>query len=294
MSHMSFNSIRFGRAPSQVGNGRDPLSDDQIRALAPSVFATEAHESRSERFAYIPTFQVVTAMRNEGFIPVRAVQGRSRVPGKAEFTKHMLRFRHAGQVGQARKVGDIIPEVALINAHDGTSAYRLMAGLFRLVCLNGMVVMEREGTDVHVPHKGDVAGQVIEGSYRVISEFVRAIDDAEAWTGTTLNRDEQMALATAAHTLRFGDAEGNVETPIQPEQLLIARRHDDAGSNLWLTHNRLQENIIRGGLTARGRDANGRPRRTTTREVRNIDGDVKLNRALWVLSDAMAKLKQAA
>ena len=40
MSHTSFDSIRFGRSPSQVGNGRDPLSDDQIRALAPSVFAT--------------------------------------------------------------------------------------------------------------------------------------------------------------------------------------------------------------------------------------------------------------
>lgn len=51
---------------------------------------------------------------------------------------------------------------------------------------------------------------------------------------------------------------------------------------------------MRGGLHAMGRDANNRARRVTTREVRNIDGDVKLNRALWLLSQRMAELKAAA
>ena len=35
-----------------------PLSDDQIRRVAPSIFAEAPHESRSERYSYIPTATV--------------------------------------------------------------------------------------------------------------------------------------------------------------------------------------------------------------------------------------------
>jgi hypothetical protein len=32
-----------------------PLSDDQLRRVTPSLFAEAAHESRSDKYAYIPT-----------------------------------------------------------------------------------------------------------------------------------------------------------------------------------------------------------------------------------------------
>jgi uncharacterized protein DUF932 len=44
----------------------------------------------------------------------------------------MLRFRHE-DVSQSLAVDDVIPEVVLINSHDGTSAYKLIAGLYRLM-----------------------------------------------------------------------------------------------------------------------------------------------------------------
>ncbi|NBW19567.1 MAG: DUF932 domain-containing protein, partial [Caulobacteraceae bacterium] len=70
----------------------------------------------------------------------------------------MIRFRHIGEAGNARAlaVGDTFPEVVLVNANDGSSAYKLMAGVFRLVCLNGMVVAERQTGQVSVHHKGDI------------------------------------------------------------------------------------------------------------------------------------------
>jgi hypothetical protein len=281
----------FGKT---IADGRNVLTDEQISRFAPSVFATQAHESRSARFAYIPTTQVLAAMRAEGFQPMKVAQGRSRIEGKAEYTKHMIRFRHASQNHGSLKLGQTFPEVVLINSHDGTSAYKLMSGLFRLVCLNGMVVREGIGSDFRVPHVGDVVGKVIEGSYKVIDESTRSLEAAEAWADIRLGRDEQMFFAEAAHTIRFADAEGNVETAIKPAQLLGQRRAADASNDLWTTFNRVQENAVKGGLTAMGRDANNRLRRTTTREVKNIDGDVKLNRALWVLAERMASLKGVA
>ena len=291
---MSFFSPRSSFIRSASKSGNEPLTNEQIMRAAPSAFAAEKHESRSERYAYIPTSEVIDGLRSNGFVPMFAKQGNSRVPGKADFTKHLIRFRHEGQKTGMQKVGDTYPEVILVNSHDGTSAYKIMAGLFRLVCLNGMVVSDREFANVSIPHKGNVTDLVIEGSYTVLDESRKALEAADVWAGVTLSRDEQVAMAEAAHTIRFGDAEGESETPIKPEQLLTVRRHDDSGSDLWRTANTIQENVIRGGLTAWGRDANNRPRRTTTREVRGIDADVKMNKALWMLSERMAQIKAAA
>ena len=287
---MSFIGSRYSFS-ARVG--REILNNDQIARLAPSAFATQAHDSRSARYTYIPTSEVIDGLRAQGFQPVFAKQGRSRIAGKADFTKHLVRFRFHGQGPALRRIGETFPEVVLVNSHDGTSAYQIMAGMLRLVCLNGMIVEDRELATVKVPHKGDVVSEVIEGSYTVLEESKRALVAADEWAGVTLKSDERMAMAEAAHVLRFADADGNVETPFQPDQMLTVRRSVDRNNDLWTTTNVIQENVIRGGLSAWGRDANNRPRRVTTREVRGIDQDVKLNRSLWVLGERMAQLKAA-
>jgi hypothetical protein len=283
----------IGRIPRP--DGVTPLSDEDIRRLAPSAFAAGAHGSRSARYAYIPTAGVIASMRANGFLPMAAAQARARDAGRAGHAKHMLRFRHADARPTAeRRVGATFPEIVLLNSHDGTSAYRVISGVFRLICLNGMVVADRHGAEVRVPHKGDVVRQVVEGGHAVLDDARRALGAAEAWRGVTLSRDDQRAFGEAAHQLRFGDAQGDATTPITPEQLLAPRRAEDAGDDLWRVFNRVQENAIRGGLTAWDRDAQGRPRRVTSRAVTGIDGGVRLNRALWRLAERMAETKGAA
>ncbi len=289
---MSF--ISSARTGFNVRYGNTPLDDGMLRNLAPSAFATEPHSSRSSRYAYIPTAEVIAGLRANGFLPFFAKQGGTRDASRREFTKHLIRFRYQGEIPELRHVGQTFPEIVLLNSHDGSSAYQIMAGLFRLVCLNGMVVADKEVGTVRVPHKGNIVHQVVEGSYTVLEESRRALDAAGVWGGVNLSRNEQHAMAEAAHVLRFGDGEGDAtETPIRPDQLLAPRRHDDAGADLWRTFNRVQENAIRGGLTAWGRDANNRRRRVTTREVKGIDQDVRLNKALWVLGERMAQIKSA-
>ena len=155
--------------------------------------------------------------------------------------------------------------------------------------------MVADGTldELTVHHKGDVQRQVIDGSLRILEAAPKAMAQIQAWQSLQLAPAEQAIFSEAAHTLRFGNAEGKVETPITPAQLLQARRNADTGADLWHTMNRVQENVIRGGLRARASRQPGQRvgRIVTTREVRNIDQDVRLNRALWVLSEQMAKLR---
>ena len=112
------NFSRFMRGMS-AGNritGRgEALSDEQLRAAVPSIFATDAHESRSARFAPVPTITVLDGLRAEGFEPFSAVQARTRIEGKAEYTKHMLRLRHRSLTNTE---GDAF-EIVLVNANDG-------------------------------------------------------------------------------------------------------------------------------------------------------------------------------
>ncbi len=289
MSYVS-RGLRFGGHSSFSAGA--PMTDADLKRIAPSIFATERHESRSDRFTYIPTFEVLSGLRSQGFVPVRAIQGKSRTEGKEAYTKHMVRFQHPDFAAR-RSLGGVAPEVVLMNAHDGTSSYRTMSGVFRSICTNSMIVMEDGATDIRIPHKGDVLHQVIEGSFAVIEQSQLTLDRADAWAGVPLNRDEAQIMAEAAHIIRFADTDGETDTAIKAEQLLIPRRQDDMSNDLWRVFNRVQENVIRGGLSATGRDANNRHRRTTTREVKGIDADVKINRALWHLTERMAALKAA-
>lgn len=268
-----------------------PMSMDQLRNVVPSAFASSAHASRSDRYEYIPTSTVITAMMAEGFQPFKATQSGSRIEGKAEYTKHMIRFRHPDM--NVSKVGDLTPEVILINSHDGTSAYKLMAGLFRLVCSNGLIVSESTIGSLSVPHKGDIAHRVIEGSFEIVKQTKDSLQITEAWSNLQLSAGEQSAYAEAAHTMRFADSDGKVDTPITAAMLLAPRRHQDDAPDLFTTMNRVQENVIKGGLRARAARRQGERmgRVVTTREVRGIDQDVKLNRAMWQLAERMAELK---
>lgn len=277
---------------TRQNNPTATLTLDALRSMVPSAFATQAHESRSERYSYIPTSNVIEAMMREGFAPVAARQSSSRIEGKTEYTKHMIRFRSANAL-QTLAVGDTIPEVVLINSHDGTSTYQLSAGFFRLVCSNGLMVSEGMQDAIRIPHKGNIIDAVIDGSQRIVSGSGRAIATIEEWDHLQLTAGEQEAFAEAAHALRFADSEGVADTPITAAMLLKPRRHEDANGTLWGTMNRVQENVIKGGLHARAerRPGERRGRIVTTREVRGIDQDVKLNRALWTLSERMAELK---
>jgi Domain of unknown function (DUF932) len=284
-------ATRFARS-TRVLRAEVPLTEDQMRAAAPSVFAEGKHASRSERYTYIPTIEVLRGLRKEGFEPFMVAQGASRIEGKAAYTKHMIRMRHAGQVQTKPEANEII----LINSHDGASSYQMLAGMFRFVCCNGLVVGDVV-QDIRIPHKGNIQGEVIEGAFRVLDEFEAVEQHAEAMKALPLEPREEIAFATAALALRFGErpveetgaTDGPRPAPITAEQLNEPRRIEDTGHNLWAVLQRVQENVIRGGQP--GRSVQGR--RLHTRPVGSIDRGVSLNRALWMLAEEMRQIKAA-
>ncbi|MBH3133358.1 DUF945 domain-containing protein [Serratia marcescens] len=262
---------RFGHI-NQIRRDR-PLTREELMHYVPSVFGEDRHASRSEKYTYIPTITLLENLQHEGFQPFFACQTRVRDPDRRAHTKHMLRLRRAGHI-----TGQQVPEIILLNSHDGSSSYQMLPGLFRGVCTNGLVCGQSFG-EVRVPHRGNVVEKVIEGAYEVLGIFDRVEDKREAMQSLLLPPPAQQALAKAALMYRFGEE----HQPVTEAQALSPRRWQDEQNDLWTVFNRLQENLSKGGLA--GRSAQGK--RSRTRAVNGIDGDIKLNRALWVMAEEL-------
>ena len=271
-------------------NPMNPLTRDQLRSVAPSVFADSPWEKCSDKYAFIPTIQVVDLLEGEGYQVVKASQSRTRVEGKEGFTKHMLRFRHQDIMTRPveSRVGDLFPEIVVTNSHDTGSAFKVDLGIFRLACLNGMMVADSTLPSTSIRHSGRI-DDVVNASLKAIEAAPLALEGVQTMNSVQLTDREQLAFATAARELRWPTDETG-RNRMEPSQLLRGRRYTDRGPSLWATMNRVQENMVKGGRWVKVLPVDpSRPvyeSRAAT-AVKGVDQDRKLNKALWALAEQM-------
>jgi hypothetical protein len=249
------------------------LSLDAVRTRAPAVFAPSADERLSSKYTFLPTERILTGLMTAGFVPVDARQASAR-RGSALHARHVVRLRPRFQTVQLK---DSVPEVVFLNSHDGSSAYQLRMGLFRVVCTNGLIVSRGAFPAYCVSHRGNIVDDVVAGALKLAERFESLAGQVERMEQRQLFKDEQLAFAEAALRLRFP---GPAESGMQPAQLLVCRRSEDVGDDLWRVYNRCQEHLLRGGLSRRSITG----RLTRTRAIGSIRRDVALNGQLWDLA----------
>ncbi len=249
------------------------LSLDAVRQQAPAVFSPSAHERTSSKYTFVPSERVLSGLMQAGFVPVDARQTHTRRASPLH-ARHVVRLRRRFE---AVRLADSVPEVVFLNSHDGTSAYQLRMGIFRVVCTNGLIVSRGAFPAYCVSHRGNVVDEVIAGALEISERFEVLAAQVERMERRPLQMDEQIAFAERALSLRFADL---ANCGMQPSQLLTLRRPEDAGDDLWKTFNRVQENLLRGGLSRRA--ASGRL--TRTRRITSIRQDLRLNSQLWDLA----------
>ena len=263
---------------------RDCISLERASQMIPAL-VSEPHHSRSARYEHIPTISILRALEKEGFSIHGLTTAKVRNGDRNGFQKHLVRLRRPEHAAR-----DEAPEVVLINSHDGSSSYQLLCGMIRFACANGLIVGDT-WSNVRVKHTGkDLIGQVIEGTYSVVENFDRLAGRVDEMKAITLAPAEQEAFAEAAMSLRYSDEN---PSPISAPRLLMARRKEDVRADLWTVFNRIQENIIKGGQRGIIHEPGKVPRNASVRAVNGIDGNVKLNQALFTLAESMAKLKAA-
>lgn len=255
---------------------RTPLSDDAIRAKAPSVFAERAMPGASSKYSFIPTARVVDALRGEGWVPVEAKEQAVKVDHRVGFQRHIVRFHRAG-AEPIKAVGDVRMELSLVNSHDRLSGYQLYAGVYRAACANGMMVADSVVGKISERHTGLEVQSVVEAS-RLIAAQAPAVEASIAGLqAVRMTPAQQIVFAEAALILKYDG-----DSPVSAESILRPLRTADAGDDLWRVLNRCQEHLIRGG----DRAYSDTGRRIRTRPVNSITEDVRLNKALWRIAEA--------
>ncbi len=264
------------------------LTLETLQHRAPSIFSKSSAASTSDKYQHISTIDVIERLKDKGFLPTFATQNHCRLESKEDFTKHMIRFRHQDT---QPTVGGLFPELVLTNSHDGLSSYRLDAGLYRLVCSNGMVAGNKYSV-VRVRHQGNVVDNVIEGTYDVIETAHKLLEVANKMESIPLTVKEQIAFAETAHEVRF-DEKSEISKAIEPRQLLEPRRYAEMGKHdLFTIFNIIQENLMKGGMRCYLKNERGYPtKRTSTRGINSIDKNIALNRALWTQAEEILELK---
>jgi hypothetical protein len=150
-------------------------------------------------------------------------------------------------------------------------------GIFRVVCTNGLIVSRAAFPTFSVPHRGNIVDDVVAHALGIAERFDVLAAQVERMEQRQLFKDEQLRFAERALALRYPDP---MEAGMPASQLLQCRRPEDTGDDLYSILNKVQENLVRGGLTRRS--AGGRLVRT--RRISSIREDVRINSGLWDLA----------
>ena len=260
----------FGRN-IQPKNRTMIINEDMLRRQAPAVFATSANEERtSDRYTFIPTTSVIETLQEDGWEAWDAKQVRSRKWSDMH-AKHIVRMRRQ-KVEERTKVGDSFVELLIVNSHNGLQTYNLHAGIFRMVCSNGLIIGDENYGKVKVKHIGYSPDEVIAASQKLVASTHEIYQTRDNWNRQELDLSERRQFFADAAALRW---ESPTEDTIR--QVGQARRMEDAGDDLWSIYNVAQENLTRAGWVD--------PKtRRKARKITSISRDVELNSQLWDLA----------
>lgn len=276
---------------------RTEMNNEMIEKFAPAVFAEQPYGETSSKYSFIPTIRFIDKLRERGWIPVSAQEQRVRLKDRAGFQKHLIRFQHESQLGI--DVGTR-PEILLTNSHDGKSSFKLMAGIFRIACANGLIVGESMLPSVSIMHTGYTDELVRDASDHMLEGTPRLLGGIKQFQDVPLSEQESRIFAESAAMIRWNNCQAE-ELPVKPDALLAVRRSEDRESNLWSTFNVVQENLMKGGYRMKPKPAADNTYKRYSRsallgkKARRIDSineDVRLNRGLWNLAEKMRELKK--
>lgn len=250
-----------------------PIDIEDIKHKVPSVFSDSHVKNLSDSYVQITTADLIKKLEANGWVPIHAHQLRTKRPKAELYAKHVIRFRNPKHLIGTKKNIDTIPELLLINSHDGKCSFKLSAGLYRVVCSNGLVVKSGELTQIRLRHKGFTMEE-LESSIKEFNDHIpQVIDKVGQMRSVELKPAQIKKFAREAVNIRW-----NKEyQPQGMDELIQPLRPEDEGNNLWNVYNRVQEKIVRGGF----KGATGR----TVKCLKNYDRELQINRKLFQLAE---------
>ena len=232
----------------------------------------------SERYAFTNTYDIVLAMHKRGY-RVSSVMG-----GKRNYNKVMIRMR-SPDYGEH---DGAIPELVVLDSHDGSSRLKTALGALTVACLNGMIAADMLYSRSYLHHARDLQAQMMLDMDDVddaVKKLRIAIRNMRRYQTSFA---ERLLVADSAIKQRWGeDRDGSFVADLRQKMLRI-RRDEDNNNDLYTVMNVVQENILRGGGSYVVND-----RLQHIRPINAVDRNVTINQQLWQVAEDIMKKRAA-
>ena len=246
----------------------------EIRQLANSIFTTQGAPGTSDKYAHISTEKIIDDMQLLGWGVVDAKQVKAR---KGEgYQKHLVVFRNNDIQITAEDGDNVFPQILLTNSHDGKNAFTFTAGLFRMVCENGLVVSSREFENMKIRHYGYSFEELQDTIKAMVEKLPLTVESLNKFRQVELSQEQALDFTKKALEVRLGELD-NIQIDLQ--DLLTPTRSEDRGNDLWSVYNVVQEKLIHGmfnykyGVKSR-----------KARKIKNFKQDLVINERLYDLA----------
>jgi hypothetical protein len=251
-------------------------SKDEIYKIAPSVFTEFGAPNTSEKYSHIPTYRIIEDMETLGWGVVDAKEVKARK--QVGYQKHLIVFRNDEIIINGADNDIIYPQILLTNSHDGKNAFMFTAGLFRMVCENGLVISTQEFENMKIRHYG-YDFEILQETIKVMVEKLPlTVDSMNKFKATELAQEQALDFARKAVNCRFNENEiENINVDFS--SLLTPTRDEDKGNDLWSVFNIVQEKLIHGMFNYTYGNKNRK-----ARKIKNFKQDMILNEKLYNLA----------
>jgi hypothetical protein len=260
-----------------------PLTNEELKAKAPSLFQEQPYHEVSEKYHFIPTIDIVENLREQSWFPVSVSEAGVRDISKDGFQQHYVRFQNFQDL--INPSGNVV-ELLLFNSHDRSKAFTISAGIYRYVCSNGLVIADSVFDSYKIKHLGDRNNDVENAVARITEVKPKLLSKIAKFESIKLNKSEKEAFMQSALPLRF---ENHLELD-NPNDLLNPLRTEDTKDDLYTTLNVLQENLLSSKISGYNKDTG---RRFTSKEITSISKDVDINKGLWDIAERIASIKDS-
>jgi uncharacterized protein DUF932 len=270
-------SIKLSLKKRVLKNTGTPLTIAEAATVAPALLHDAAGVTTLERYSHIPTYAIIEEMQQMGMGIAEVAQSRAAYDWADREQKHMVRMRPLQFFDAPAKVGEVVPEICVVNAHNASSKLHLYAGMYRFICANGLMVGDTVG-HVSISHVGALLAE-IQRQVKHVGEVLlpKAMQSYGRMQAHRLDEGQATVFAARAIALRWPEGTEAVSTA----DLLQSRRPQDAANDVWSIYNRVQENLLYGGFRARNRNVVVQPLSTPAHIV-------DVNRRLWDLAEKAA------
>jgi hypothetical protein len=257
-------------------NSNQILSKKQINDVAPSVFTQSPSSDVTEKYTFISTEKVIDDMEELGWMPVDAKEVKARTKNTQGVQKHMIVFRNEDIVIDGADGDTVYPQILMTNSHDGKNSFQFTAGLFRMICENGLVIADKTFEDVKMRHMGYTFEDLQVLIKDIVEKLPLTVESMNRMKSVELEENQVLELAKSLLDIRV-EGTDNTFNDIAINNVLESQRKEDEGMGLWEVFNRVQENIINGNFYYNTKSGKQRQARI----IKNFKQDIDLNRNMF-------------